>query len=176
MPYSTNATPVAQHPAANYDGCLMGTFIIVAVPAVLLGLSVVVGLAAARGRQHISEDYFVAGRSLPWYVVAFSVAGLSLRLEMWLGLLGLTYVAGVAAGGLAWGSFIGLTVLTGVFLPYFARKKISSPAEFLERRYSPATRDLFAAARDRSSLCWAYWFRPCMWADGCCRKLVSTCR
>ena len=53
----------------------------------------------ALGRQHISEDYFVAGRSLPWYVVAFSVAGLSLRLEMWLGLLGLTYVAGVAAGG-----------------------------------------------------------------------------
>ena len=122
----------------------MGTIIIVAVAAVLLGLTVVVGLAAALGRQHISEDYFVAGRSLPWYVVAFSVAGLSLRLEMWLGLLGLTYVAGVAAGGLAWGSFIGLTVLSGVFLPYFVRKKISSPAEFLERRYSPATRGLFA--------------------------------
>ena len=122
----------------------MGTIIIVAVAAVLLALTVVVGLAAALGRQHISEDYFVAGRSLPWYVVAFSVAGLSLRLEMWLGLLGLTYVAGVAAGGLAWGSFIGLTVLSGVFLPYFVRKKISSPAEFLERRYSPATRGLFA--------------------------------
>jgi SSS family solute:Na+ symporter len=122
----------------------MGTFIILAVPAVLLGLSAVVGLAAARGRQHISEDYFVAGRSLPWYVVAFSVAALSLRLEMWLGLLGLTYVAGIAAGGLAWGSIVGLTVLTGVFLPYFVRKKISSPAEFLERRYSPATRNLFA--------------------------------
>ena len=93
----------------------MGTIIIAAVAAVLLGLAVLVGLAAAAGRQHISEDYFLAGRSLPWYVVAFSMAGLSLRLEMWLGLLGLTYVAGVAAGGLAWGSFIGLTVLTGVF-------------------------------------------------------------
>ena len=122
----------------------MGTIIIVAVAVVLLALTVVVGLAAALGRQHISEDYFVAGRSLPWYVVACSVAGLSLRLEMWLGLLGLTCVAGVAAGGLAWGSFIGLTVLSGVFLPYFVRKKISSPAEFLERRYSPATRGLFA--------------------------------
>ena len=122
----------------------MGTIIIVAVAAVLLGISVVVGLAAALGRQYISEDYFVAGRSLPWYVVAFSVAGLSLRLDMWLGLLGLTAVAGVAAGGLAWSGFIGLTVLSGVFLPYFVRKKIVSPAEFLERRYSPATRNLFA--------------------------------
>ena len=112
--------------------------------AVVLSLTVVVGLAAALGRQHISEDYFVAGRSLPWYVVACSVAGLSLRMDMWLGLLGLTYVAGVAAGGLAWGSFIGLTVFAGVFLPYFVRKKISSPAEFLQRRYSPATRGLFA--------------------------------
>ncbi len=122
----------------------MGTIIIAAVAVVLLSLTVVVGLAAALGRQHISEDYFVAGRSLPWYVVAFSVAGLSLRLEMWLGLLGLTYFAGVAAGGLAWGSFIGLTALSGVFLPYFVRKKISSPAEFLELRYSPAMRGLFA--------------------------------
>ncbi len=122
----------------------MGTIIIVAVAVVLLSPAVVIGLAAAQGRLHISEDYFVAGRSLPWYVVAFSVAGLSPRLEMWLGLVGLTYVAGVAAGGLVWGSFIGLTVLSGVFLPYFIRKKISSPAEFLERRYSPATRGLFA--------------------------------
>jgi SSS family solute:Na+ symporter len=105
---------------------------------------VVAGLAAALGRQHISEDYFLAGRSLPWYAVAFSVAGLSLRLEMWLGLLGLTCFAGVAAGGLAWGCFIGLTVLSGVFLPYFMRKRISSPADFLERRYSPATRGLLA--------------------------------
>ena len=110
----------------------MGTIIILAVAAVLLGLTVVVGLAAALGRQHISEDYFVAGRSLPWYVVAFSVAGLSLRLEMWLGLLGLAYVAGVAAGGLAWGSFIGLTILSGVFLALFRSQKNIQP-----RRVSP---------------------------------------
>jgi SSS family solute:Na+ symporter len=122
----------------------MSTIIIVAIVAVLLGLTVLVGWAAAQGRQYISEDYFAAGRSLPWYVVACSVAGLSLRLEMWLGLLGLTYVAGIAAGGLAWSSFIGLTVLSSVFVPYLVRKKISSPAEFLERRYSPATRSLFA--------------------------------
>ena len=122
----------------------MGTIIIVAVVAVLLGLTVVVGLAAAAGRQHISEDYFAAGRSLPWYVLAFSVVGLSLRLEMWLGLLGLTYLAGIAAGGLAWGSFVGLTALSAVFLPYFIRNKLASPAEFLERRYSPATRGLFS--------------------------------
>ena len=27
-----------------------------------------------------------------------------------------------------------------------------------------------------SFLCWACWFRPCTWVDGCCRKQVSTCR
>ena len=105
----------------------MGTLIIVAVVVVLLGTTVFVGLAAALGRQYISEDYFVAGRIAPWYVVACSVAGLSLRLEMWLGLIGLAYVAGIAAGGLAWSSFIGLTVLTSMFLPYFVRKKIIQP-------------------------------------------------
>ncbi len=121
----------------------MCTIIILAIVVVVLSLTVFVGLAAALGRQHISEDYFAAGRSLPWYVVALSVAGPSLRLEMWLGLLGLTYVAGVAAAGLAWSSFIGLTVLSGVFLPYFLRKRISSPAEFLKRRYGPSTQGLF---------------------------------
>ena len=153
----------------------MGTIIIVAVAAVLLGLTVVVGLAAALGRQHISEDYFVAGRSLPWYVVAFSVAGLSLRLEMWLGLLGLTYVAGVAAGGLAWGSFIGLTVLSGVFLPYFVRKRYPARPSFSNAAIVRRREACLPCSRS-SFLCWACWFRPCMWVDGCCRKPVSTCR
>ena len=79
----------------------MGTIIIVAVLVFLLLLPMVVGLAASLGRQHISDDYFLAGQSLPWYVAALSFAGLALRLDMWLGLLGLTYLAGIAAGGLA---------------------------------------------------------------------------
>ncbi len=105
----------------------MGTLIIVAVVVVLLGTTVFVGLAAALGRQYISEDYFVAGRTLPWYVVACSVAGLSLRLEMWLGLIGLAYIAGIAAGGLAWSSFIGLTVLTSMFLALLRPQEIIEP-------------------------------------------------
>ena len=122
----------------------MGTVIIVAVAAVLLLLTVGVGLAASLGRQHVSEDYFLAGQSLPWYAVALSLAGLSLRIDLWLGLIGLTCTAGIAAGGLAWSGLIGVTALAWIFLPYFVRKRLFSPAELLQRRYSPAARGTFA--------------------------------
>lgn len=122
----------------------MGTFIILAVVVLCFVVSVLFGLAASWKRQHISEDYFLAGRSLPWFAVALSIAGTSFRLETWLGMIGLCYAVGVAAGSLAWGNFLATSALAWLFLPFFIRKKLYSPAEFLERRYSPSVRGIYA--------------------------------
>ena len=149
----------------------MGTVIIVAVAAVLLLLTVGVGLAASLGRQHVSEDYFLAGQSLPWYAVALSLAGLSLRIDLWLGLIGLTCTAGIAAGGLAWSGLIGVTALAWIFLPYFVRKRLFSPAELLQRRYSPAARGRSPCWQSSSS--WrACWFPRSTRAVGCSPRLA----
>ena len=84
----------------------MGTVIIVAVVVLCFALSIAVGLAASWRRQDVSEDYFLAARSLPWYAVALSVAGTGLRLEFWLAMIALAAAAGMAAAAFAWGNFL----------------------------------------------------------------------
>ena len=124
----------------------MNTAIILAVAVVVLYLvvSLLLGLAASWGRQYGSEDYFLAGRSLPWFAVALSIAGTSFGLESLLGMIGLAYTVGLTAASFAWGNFFALSVLLWVFLPFFYRKKVSGTAEFLERRYCSSTRAVFS--------------------------------
>jgi SSS family solute:Na+ symporter len=117
--------------------------VLMAVVGLYFFLCMAAGFAASWQRQHISEDYFLAGRTLPWYAVALSIAPAGLRLEVWLPMVGLACVYGLAAGWLAWGNLLALAALGWVFLPYLYRKKLCGTAEFLERRYSPATRTLF---------------------------------
>ena len=121
----------------------MNTILVASVVVVCLGLSTLLGLAAAWGRQHVSEDYFLAGKSLPWWVVGLSIAGTACRLEIWLALIGLTYTVGLAAGTLLWSNFLAFSLLVGLLLPFYIRKRLSGPAEFFERRYSPAIRAIF---------------------------------
>ena len=108
-----------------------------AVSCLLLAASVLVGLAAARRRLNIADDYFLAGRQLPWYAVATSLAGAGLGLESLLGMAGLAYLVGMAPATLCWGNFLAYSILLWVVLPYLVRKKLSSMGEFLERRYHP---------------------------------------
>ncbi len=121
----------------------MYTLLVTAVVGAFFLLCLLLGLAASWRRQQVSEDYFLAGRTLPWYAVGLSIAGTSLRLEVWIGLIALVSTAGLATASLAWGNALGMSLLVWVLLPYFLRKRLYGPAEFLERRYSPATRGLF---------------------------------
>ena len=66
----------------------------VTLVGLLLVLSVLLGLAVSWGRQRISDDYFLAGRTLPWYAVALSILGASFGLQYLLGMVGLAYVVG----------------------------------------------------------------------------------
>lgn len=121
----------------------MSISIILSVVGVFLALSVFVGLAASWHRQHTSEDYFLGGRSLPWPALALSLATAGVRLEAWLAMVALVCAVGVAGGAMAWASLLGASVLGWILLPYLYRKKLFSPAEFLDRRYSPATRSVY---------------------------------
>ena len=103
------------------------------------------GLAAARDRLNIADDYFLAGRQLPWYAVATSLAGPGLGLESLLGMAGLAYLAGMAPAALCWGNFLAYSVLLWVVLPYLVRKKLSSMGELFERRYNRSARAVYAA-------------------------------
>jgi SSS family solute:Na+ symporter len=120
------------------------SIIILAVVALLMAASVLAGLAASRHRLNVGDDYFLAGRQLPWYAVAISLALTGLGLESMLGMAGLAYKVGMAPAALCWGNFLAYSLLLWVVLPYFVRKQVSSTADFLERRYHRPARAVYA--------------------------------
>ena len=118
---------------------------VLAVVVLLMAASVLVGLAVTWRRLYIADDYFLAGRQLPWYAVATSLAGAGLGLESLLGMAGLAYLVGMAPAALCWGNFLAYSILLWAVLPYLVRKKLSSLGEFLDRRYLPSTRAVYVA-------------------------------
>ncbi len=118
------------------------TILLVAALYFIITLSI--GFWVARGEKSESEAYFLAGRKLPWYSISMSMTGSNIGTEHFVGMVGTAYAFGLAPATFEWGNFIPYSVLIWIFLPYFYRKRLFTIPEFLERRYSPSTRNVFA--------------------------------
>jgi len=108
--------------------------------AVTLGL----GFWVARNEENLADDYFLAGRRLPWYAVSLSMTGSNIGTEHFIGMVGLAFAFGLAPATYEWGNFIPYSVLIWIFLPFFFRKRLFTIPEFLELRYNESTRSIFA--------------------------------
>ena len=117
---------------------------ILLVVIVYFALSLGLGLFVARKEKNRAEDYFLAGRRLPWYAVSLSMTGSNIGTEHFIGMVGTAYAFGLAPATFEWGNFIPYSILVWIFLPYFFRKKLYTIPEFLERRYNGTTRGIFA--------------------------------
>ena len=107
-------------------------------------LTLGLGFWVARGEKNRPDDYFLAGRKLPWYAVSLSMTGSNIGTEHFVGMVGTAYVFGLAPATFEWGNFIPYSVLIWIFLPFFYRKKLYTIPEFLEQRYAASTRGVFA--------------------------------
>ncbi|MBD3267218.1 sodium/solute symporter [bacterium] len=114
------------------------------VVLVYFAISLSLGFWVARKEQNKVDDYFLAGRKLPWYAISMSMTGSNIGTEHFIGMVGTAYVFGLAPAVFEWGNFIPYSFLVWVFLPYFYRKKLCTIPEFLQRRYSETTRSVFA--------------------------------
>ncbi|MDX1942691.1 MAG: sodium:solute symporter [Saprospiraceae bacterium] len=103
--------------------------------AMLLGIA----LWVITRRQKNTEDYFLAGRNIGWFVVGASIFASNIGSEHVVGL------AGAGAGGkipmLIYELHAWLVITLGwVFLPFYIRSGIFTTPEFLERRFNENTR------------------------------------
>lgn len=103
--------------------------------AVLVGLS----LWAVRKKNETSEDYFLAGHSLGWFVVGASIFASNIGSEHLVGLAGSGATDGVALAHYELHAWC-LLVLGWVLVPFYTRSRVFTMPEFLERRYSSAAR------------------------------------
>jgi SSS family solute:Na+ symporter len=107
-------------------------------------LNIALGLWVARRRTAGTKDYFLAGEGLPWYTIGASIIAANISTEHFIGMIGVAYAVGFVVAQWEWGNWFTFTALIWIFLPYYLRGGLYTMPEFLERRYNPACRYLYA--------------------------------
>jgi SSS family solute:Na+ symporter len=103
-----------------------------------------VGLIKSKGESG-SEDYFLAGRGLKWWLIGFSLIAANISTEQFVGMSGSAAGSlGMAIASYEWMAAITLVVVAFVFLPRFLKAGIYTIPEFLEYRYNATTRTAMA--------------------------------
>ena len=108
---------------------------------ILLYFAVLLGVAwwVVRRGKDTAADYFLAGRNLGWWVVGASIFASNIGSEHIVGLAGSGTKDGVTMAHYELHAWC-LLVLAWVFVPFYARSLVFTMPEFLERRFSPASR------------------------------------
>jgi solute:Na+ symporter, SSS family len=94
--------------------------------------------------QKDAQDYFLASRALPWWAIGTSLIAANISAEQIVGMSGSGYVMGMAIASYEWMAAITLIIVGKWILPVFLKNGIYTMPEFLERRYSPAVRNVMA--------------------------------
>src|SRR5664280_724935 len=98
-----------------------------------------VGWWVVRTGKDEAADYFLAGRNLSWWIIGASIFASNIGSEHIVGLAGSGAKDGVALAHYEFHAWC-LLVLAWVFVPFYARSLVFTMPEFLERRFSPASR------------------------------------
>jgi SSS family solute:Na+ symporter len=115
-----------------------------AVLAAYFALTFVLGFWSARRASRSSKGFFVAEKSLPWWMIGFTMVAASISAEQMLGEVGFGFGHGMVVSNWELGVFPALALMVLVFLPLYLRSGITTIPEYLEKRYGATTRLLFA--------------------------------
>ncbi len=106
-------------------------------------LVLAIGLWAGR-KEDTSEDFYLAGKSVPWWGVAGSIFGTNVSAEHLVGMLGIGYSIGFAQAHFEYGAIAGLLLLAFVFLPLYRRMGLYTLSEYLGERYDERSSVLYS--------------------------------
>lgn len=90
-------------------------------------------------KQKDSEDYFLAGRNVGWFIVGASIFASNIGSEHLVGLAGAGAESGMPLAHYELHAWIVL-LLGWVFLPFYTRAGVFTMPEFLEKRYNEKAR------------------------------------
>ena len=112
--------------------------------AIYMAAILLVGIVSARRTVITGQVFFLAGRSLSWGVVGAALFASNISTIHLVGLTASGYNEGLVWGNFEWMASFSLILLSLIFAPFYFRSRISTLPEFLERRYSPASRSILA--------------------------------
>ena len=118
-------------------------FVIVAVYAVMI-----IGLgfffSRSMGKEKSTEDYFLAGKSLPWWAIGASLIAANISAEQYIGMSGSGFASGLAIASYEFMSALTLIIVGKFFLPIFIKQGIYTIPEFVEKRFSTNLKTILA--------------------------------
>jgi len=113
----------------------------IGILAVFFVCVISVGLFKSR-KEKTSEDYFLAGRGLKWWLIGFSLIAANISAEQFVGMSGQAAKGsiGLAVASYEWVAAITLIVVAFFFLPKFLKSGIFTIPEYLEYRFNHTSR------------------------------------
>lgn len=88
-----------------------------------------------------ADEYFLAGKSLKWPVIGLALFATNISTVHLVSLAEEGYTNGLAYGNFEWMAPFTLIILALFFAPFYIRSNVTTLPDFLEKRYSRASRD-----------------------------------
>ncbi len=97
-----------------------------------------------KGEKKTTSDYFLAGRSLPWWAIGAALLAANISAEHFIAMSGSGYAIGLAIAAYEWIAAIVLIFVAKYFLPVFIKKGIYTMPQFLAQRYDKRVSTIMA--------------------------------
>ncbi|MEY3007995.1 MAG: hypothetical protein RI942_2337 [Pseudomonadota bacterium] len=125
---------------------MLSTLDISIVAAYAIGLFVLAQWVSREeaGHHKDAKDYFLAGKSLPWWAIGASLIAANISAEQIIGMSGSGYAMGLAIASYEWMAAITLILVGKFLLPIFLKHGIYTMPQFLEQRYDHRVRIVLA--------------------------------
>lgn len=114
---------------STLDLSIFGGYIIILV-AIALWVS-----QDKKGHQKNTNDYFLAGNTLPWWAIGASLIAANISAEQIIGMSGSGYAIGLAIASYEWMAALTLLIVGKYFLPIYLKHRIYTMPQFLQQRY-----------------------------------------
>ncbi len=106
-----------------------------------LAFVVAYGMWRGRGSSNVNK-YLLAGKTMPWYAMAFSIMATQASAITFISTTGQSYVDGLRFVQFYFGLPLAMILVSAVLVPMFHRARVYTAYEFLEQRFDPKTRAL----------------------------------
>lgn len=109
----------------------------------IIGLGLYVS-RTKKGHEKDSKDYFLAGKTLPWWAIGSSLIAANISAEQFIGMSGSGFALGLAIASYEWMAALTLIIVGKFFLPIFIEKGLYTIPEFIEKRFSTTLKTILA--------------------------------
>jgi SSS family transporter len=94
--------------------------------------------------QKTTRDYFLTGRSVPWWAICFTVVATETSTLTFIGVPAAAYAADMTFLQLVFGYVIGRVIISAIFIPAYFRGDLFTSYELLQRRFGDRVKNVAA--------------------------------